>query len=159
MIIGITIAGPTGRKPHLGLSEGRVIGGDSQVAEHDEFAAAAEHMALHRRDDRLAHQPGRHLEFQLRMEMCVRLGRVGTPIIRAGFFGADIITGAEAAPIGAQQHNAGRRIRLRHGEGLGQRILQLSANRIQLVGPIERDDADFLIDLVKNDIVRHLRPP
>jgi hypothetical protein len=73
-------------------------------------------MALHRGDDWLAHQPGRHLEFQLRMEMCVSLGRVGTPIIRAGFFGADIITGAETAPTGAQQHNAGRRVRLRHAK-------------------------------------------
>ena len=36
------------------------------VYHRHELAAAAEDMALHRRDHRLAHQPRRHLEFELR---------------------------------------------------------------------------------------------
>ena len=66
MIIGITIAGPTLENRTSGSPKVGVVGGDRQVAQHDQFAAAAQHMALHRGDDRLFHQPRRHLEFELR---------------------------------------------------------------------------------------------
>jgi hypothetical protein len=55
------------RKSHFRFAECRVVRGDRQVTQHHEFAPAAEHMALHRSNHRFLHQPGRHLESELRL--------------------------------------------------------------------------------------------
>ena len=104
-------------KSHLRLGKGRVVGGDRQVAQHHELAAAPHDVSLHRGDDRLFHVPRRHLECELRCEMLVRLDRVAAPF-GIGGTGADVIAGAEAAPFGAQQHDVRRRIVVGSREGI-----------------------------------------
>src|SRR5207237_3090877 len=52
---------------------------------------------------------GGHLECELRGQMLVRLDRVAAPL-RAGGPGANVVAGAEAAALGAQQDDAGRRL-------------------------------------------------
>jgi hypothetical protein len=150
MIIGITMAGPTAENRTSGSPKGRVVGGDRQVAQHDELAPAAEHMALHRRDHRLRHQPRRHLECELRLQMCVRLRRIAAPIVGVKALGADVVSGAEAAALGAQQYDARRGIGISALEGVGQRVLQLVADCVELVRPIKGNDADLIVNVVND---------
>ena len=69
------------RKADFRLAEHRVVGRDRQVAQHDELAPAAHHMALDRGDHRLFQVPRHHLEIELVGEMLVRLDRVAAPIV------------------------------------------------------------------------------
>jgi hypothetical protein len=55
MIIGITIAGPTAEKRTSGSPKVAFVGGDRHVAQHDQLAPAAQHMALHCGDHRFLH--------------------------------------------------------------------------------------------------------
>jgi len=147
-------------KAHLGLAERSVVGGDRQVAQHHHLAAAAEHMALHRGNYRLCHQPRRHLEFELFVQVVVRLGRIAAPVsisvgVGAGRLRPDVVAGAEAAPLGAQQHDAGRRVGVGPVKRVEQRVLQLGADRVELVRAVQRDDADLVVDLVQHDRLGH----
>jgi hypothetical protein len=82
------------------------------------------------------------------MRVCLR--RIAAPIVGVRALGADVVPGAEAAALGAQQYDARRRIGISALEGLGQRVLQLVADRVELVRPIKGNDADFIVNVVKD---------
>jgi hypothetical protein len=63
---------------------------------------------------------------------------------------ADVVADAEAAPRGFQHHHMGRRIVVGLAERVDQFVLELLADGVELVGPVERDDADFVVGLVAN---------
>jgi len=86
-------------------------------------------MALHRRDHRFLHQPRRNLEFELRLQMRLRLRWIAAPVVGIRTLGADVVSGVEAAALGAQQYDARRGIGIGALEGLSQRVLQLVAPR------------------------------
>ena len=80
--------------------------------------------------------------------MRMRARRITPPIVSAWALWTDIVAGAEAAAFGAQQDDARRRISICALESLGERPLQFMVDRIELVRPINSDDADFIVDVV-----------
>src|SRR5438270_6345325 len=87
--------------------------------------------------------------------MCMRFGRVAPPVVSSLGLGADVVAGAKAATFGTQQHDACCRVGIGAGKRLGKRQLQLAADRVQFLRPVQRDDADLVVDLVKHDPIRH----
>ena len=89
--------------------------------------------------------------------MLVRLDRIAAPIVLrlGGGLGADVVTGAEAAALGAQQHDTGRRFVIGARERGEQLLHQLRADRVQLVRPVERDDADLVVDFAEHHGIGH----
>ena len=83
----------------------------------------------------------------LRQSSCARLSR------------RDVVAGAEAAALGAQQDDAGRGIGVGPRERVGQLLLQLRADRIELFRPVEGDDADLVVDLVQHQGIGHACSP
>ena len=104
----------------LRLAEEGVVGRDRDVAHHHQLAAAAQAVALHGGDHRLAHVPRRHLERDVVGERLVPGQRVALPR-GAGRVGADVVAGGEAPPLGAQHHHAGGRIGVGLVEALDER--------------------------------------
>jgi hypothetical protein len=82
--------------------------------------------------------------------MRVRLGRVAAPIVGRRALRADVVSGAEAATLGTQQHDARRWIGIGAREGAAQRLLEFMTDRVELIRPIERHDADFVVNVVKD---------
>jgi hypothetical protein len=68
--------------------------------------------------------------------MRMRLRWVAAPIVGLRTLGADVVSSAETAALGAQQYDARRSIAIGALKGLGQRVLQLVADRVELVRPI-----------------------
>src|SRR5207248_3670950 len=95
-------------------------------------------------------------ECELRGQMLVRLDRVAAPL-RAGRPRADVVAGAEAAALGAQQDDAGRRLLVGPGKGTEPLLHQLGADRVELVRPVQRDDAGLIVDLVEHHGFGHDR--
>src|SRR5260370_27844087 len=64
------------RETHFRLAERRIVGGDRQVAQHDEHAAAAHYVSLHRRDYRPYLEPQHHLKIALAAHMLIHPYRI-----------------------------------------------------------------------------------
>ena len=80
----------------------------------------------------------------------MRLCRIAAPIVGVRAPGADVVSGTKAATLGAQQYNARCGIGVGALEGLGQCVLQLVPDRVELVLPIKGNDADFIVNFVKD---------
>src|SRR5262249_58219069 len=114
----------------------------------------AERMALHRSDDRLAQRPRRHQAAEASTQARVVLERVVPP----GVFtttAADVEADAEAAPGPAQQDHTGRGVLVGAPEHLLEREPHLHRQGVELVGPVERDDADLAVGFVKYKVSGH----
>ena len=80
--------------------------------------------------------------------------RVATPR-RPGRVGPDVVAGGEAAPLGAEHDHPRRRVAVGLVEALDERALQIGADGVELVGPVERDDADAAVDGVGHELRGH----
>ncbi len=88
--------------------------------------------------------------------MLVGLDRVAAPIILGRRrLAADVVTGTEAAARGAQQHDAGRFFVVGVGERIEQLAHQLRADRVELVRPVQSDDADLVVELAEDHRFGH----
>jgi hypothetical protein len=149
--------GPGLREQDFGLPELRVVGRDREVAKHRQLASPAERVPLHRGDHRLAQVPGRHQGAQAErqppmiFERIVAPGRIGAIMAVA----ADVEADAEGAAFGTQHDDAGRGIVVGHAQRPLELETQLHAQGIELVGPIQSDDADLLVDLIEYALLRH----
>ncbi len=110
-------------------------------------------MALHRGDHRLSHVPGHQLEREAAAQALVEFERVVAPGLVAA--AAEIVARAEAASRPAQHHHAGGGVLV----GLRERDAKLAphvhAERIELVGPVERDEADLAVGVVEDELFSH----
>src|SRR5262249_10692016 len=122
--------------------------------DHHQLAAAAETVALHGGDDRLPHRPRCELEPRVVGQRLVPGQRVA--LARgARRVGRDVVARGEAAPLGAQHDHARGRIAIGLVEAVDQQLLQPGADGVQLVGPIQRDNADAAVGGVGDDRVAH----
>mmetsp|Transcript_1261 Transcript_1261/g.3657 ORF Transcript_1261/g.3657 Transcript_1261/m.3657 type:complete len:404 (+) Transcript_1261:1128-2339(+) len=118
----------------FGLAELGAVGRDDEVAHHRQLAAATQRKAGYRGDDRLAHvQDG----LPVLRDQAAPEGR-GEGV---GQHGRDVGTGREGA-LGAGQHNgADAVIGVEGQQGFAQFVHQLVVQRIQGLGPVQRDQA------------------
>ena len=121
------------------------------------FGIDAERMPLHRRDHGLVQAPRRHQGAQADREPLMIFERIVAPgrlraILTAP---ADVEADAEAAALRAQHDHAGRRIVVGPAQRALQLQTQLHAQGIELVGSIQRDDADLLVDLIQHTLRGH----
>src|SRR4029453_8472263 len=72
-----------------------------------------------------------------------------------GGTGADVVAGREAASLGAHHHDAGGRIAVGLVEAREQQRLELGRDRVELVGPVERDETDPAVDGVGHELSDH----
>ena len=130
----------------LGLAELRGVGGDDDVAHHRELAAAAERIARDGGDDGRAHggelRPAaevvahQHLEPRLGLHL-LDVGAGGERALRAGDDDrADPLVGIEG---GCRRHDVPHHLRVQ---------------RVERLGPVERDPADAAARLDQDRLVR-----
>jgi hypothetical protein len=144
------------REAHFRLAEPGVIRSDRQVAHHREFAAAAEHVPLHRCDHRLGRRPRRHAEIEAAVQHRIPGVRIGgARSLAAVRRRTDVETSREAASLGPQHDHRRRRILVGAREGVDDLILHIGIDGIQLGRAVERDDADFVVGLVANHLFWH----
>src|SRR5262249_59172748 len=96
------------------------------------------------------HVPRRHLEGDVVGERLVPGQGVAPPGGPRGV-GADVVARAEAPPLRAEHHDAGRGVAVGLAEALDELVLQVEADGVELVGPVERDDADVAVDGVAHE--------
>ena len=127
------------------LAEPGIVGGQDEVAHHGEFAAAAQGIAGHRRDHRLAALadpvPGRDevVDIALRVGQALHLGDVGA--------------GRESLVRAGDDDRADCRIPLEDVERAVDLGDELAVQRVQGLWPVERDQADLAPDLDEDGFI------
>jgi hypothetical protein len=71
--------------------------------------------------------------------------------------GGDVVPRAERPALRAQHHNAGGGVGIGGEEPLDERVLELEADRIQLVGAVDGHDADAAVHGVLHQVSSHGR--
>ncbi|MPL85440.1 hypothetical protein SDC9_31408 [bioreactor metagenome] len=136
----------------LGLAELGVLGGDDEIAHHRQLAAAAERIARHRRDHRLA-------GFQDAVGLGAEevLGEhVDEALLRHLL---DIGTGRERLLRAGDDDAAHLVVLVRRGERIGQLAQQGRVQRVQGFGTVQPDQGDIVFDLDDQGLVGHVAVP
>ena len=116
----------------LGLAELRSVGGDDDVADHGELAAAAEAIAGHRRDDRLP-RPGDPRQ---------RLAIVAVEGLDEGeaLHLLDVGAGGEGLLRAGDDHAADALVGVEGGDRIAELADQRRVEGVQRLRPVERDE-------------------
>ena len=130
----------------------RRLGGDDQVARHRELAAAAEAEA--RRPPRRAECAGVRIASQRSMPApAVERDR------RAGRQLADVRAGGERALVAAEHDAADRLVGVELAQSGDELVHQLARQRVQLLRPVEQDDGDRVVALVRGRAASEMLSP
>ena len=121
----------------LGLTELRGVGGDQQVAHHRQLTAAAERVARDRRDGGCAGGG----------ELGPRREEVGGENVCERQFGhlLDVRARREGLLVAGDDDRADARIVVEFGCGRGDFVHHLTVERIERLGPVQRDGADAVV--------------
>jgi hypothetical protein len=130
------------------LTETCVFGGNDHVAQHRQLTTTTERVAGYCRDQRLAHALG-----AVPQADGVALEHVDCRGV--GHF-ADVRAGGEDGCAASDDDGANRGVGIVLLEGVDELDHQRSSERIELLGPIEGDDADRAVG-GRQDILRHSR--
>ena len=138
-----------------------VVGHDDQVAQQCNIGATGQAIAVHLGDDRLVHVEQRHLLALLLAhlpDVVIEAG-VATVALASGGPGAggDVVAGAEGATLAGEhdQMHGGAVVGL--PQGLVELLYQLTRQRVQLFGAVERDVRDGVALFVADVLEFHRR--
>ena len=131
----------------LGLAELRGVGGDDDVALHDQLAAAAERKARDRRDHRLARIRGR-----VPGGGEVAHERVDRGLVRHLL---DVGAGGEGLLRAGDQDAADAVVGVEGGDRLRQLGIERGVERVERLRPVEPDDADAALGFDEDGFVAH----
>src|SRR6185295_11216794 len=134
----------------LRLAELRGVARDSQVARHGELATAAQRVAVHSGDNRLAAR----LEAP---QHCLAAQRPCLPVEWTLFRKvSDVRPRHERLLPGAREDRALDRVVGGHALGrVGQLVHHLIVQRVQLVGAVDGDESDIVADIEQESLVAH----
>ncbi len=141
-------------EPDLGFAEPCVVSRDGDVAQQGDLAPSAQGVALHGGDHRLAQVPVLQHELQALVQHGVPAESVVAvaPVVGVGL-ARDVEAHAEAPALRAQQHHAGGLVGFSGPQRVPPGVHERRADGVELVLPVDGDDADRAVGLMHNTAV------